>query len=379
MVGVIDAAAKLRLELADRIGSVGWRKALDLVPRERFLGDAVYRCDETRGDLWTPVRRANTPGGEWLALAYADETWVTQVAGVMAEDATGAMAGNPSSSSTLPSLVVRMLEAAEIEEGDTVLEIGTGTGYSTALMCQRLGNDAVTSVEYDPAVAARARGAITGTGYAPTLAVGDGLYGCEENAPYDRLIATCSVRTIPYAWVQQVRAGGTITAPMWGWMGGVAFAHLRMAGDGTATGRFLEDSLYFMTARSHRPPPRPPLVRGVGDVSESGIDPALLRNGAARWVAQLAVPQAQISWGADATFLTDVSTGSRAEAQPGPAGGWKVLQHGRVRLWDEVESAIELWREAGSPHQSGFGLTVSREGQRVWLGEPDGPSWDLPA
>ncbi|MEU8252425.1 hypothetical protein [Nonomuraea sp. NPDC048916] len=209
--------------------------------------------------------------------------------------------------------------------------------------------------------------------------MGDGLYGYAEHAEYDRLIATCSVRTIPAAWAQQVRAGGTITAPMWGWMGGVAFAHLTMAGDSTASGRFLADHLHFMTARSHLPPPRPPLVRGIGDARETRIDPSILQDGTALWVAQLAVPQAQVSWGDDATFLVDAGTGSRAEALSDPAGGWTVHQHGPIKLWDEIEKAILTWQEAGSPHQSGFGLTVTRDAQEVWLGEPDGPSWNLPA
>jgi len=55
-----------------------------------------------------------------------------------------------------------------------------------------------------------------------------------------------------------------------------------------------------------------------------------------------------------------------------------VHQHGPIRLWDAIEKAITTWREAGNPHQSGFGLTVARESQRVWLGEPDGPRWELP-
>ncbi|MFC4114143.1 ATP-grasp peptide maturase system methyltransferase [Nonomuraea zeae] len=373
-----DTAAMLRLELADKIGSVGWRKALDLVPRERFLGDAVYRPDKTRDDLWTPVRRADTTADEWLALAYTNETWVTQVDGVLAEDATGAVVGSPSSSSTVPRLVIRMLEAAEIDEGDKVLEIGTGTGYSTSLMCQRLGNNAVTSIEYDPMVAARARDAISDAGYAPMLVVGDGLCGYAERAPYDRLIATCSVRTIPRAWPEQVRAGGTITTPMSGWMSEGSFVHLTVAGGGTASGRFLRDSLYFMTARPHLPPPRPPLVRGVGDPRETHVDPSILR-GTGLWVAQLAAPDAQISWGENATFLVDASAGSRAEVQSDSAGGWTVRQHGPVRLWDGIEKAIDIWQGAGQPHQSGFGLTVTPERQWVWLGDPDGPSWDLPA
>ncbi|MEU8206580.1 ATP-grasp peptide maturase system methyltransferase [Streptosporangium sp. NPDC049046] len=375
-----EVAAKLRLVMADQIGSPGWRRALEVVPRELFLGDAVYLAEEGRADRWNPVRRAEMEEEGWLALAYTDATWVTQVEGVLAENATDVIVGQPSSSSTFPSLVVLMLEAAQISEGDTVLEIGTGTGYSTSLMCERLGQEAVTSVEYDPEVAVRARKAITEAGYTPTLAVQDGLFGYGSDDEYDRLIATCSVRTIPAAWMRQVRSGGTITAPMWGWMGGVAFAHLTLADDGSASGRFLKDDLYFMTARSHLPPPRPPVTTGFGEARRCRIDPSILRSDdTAVWIAQLATPQAQLSWSEESTLLLDVGTGSRADTAPDPAGGWTVYQHGPIKLWDKAEEAVLIWQEAGSPHQSGFGLTVTRERQRVWLGDPAGPSWDLPA
>ncbi|MFD8527834.1 ATP-grasp peptide maturase system methyltransferase [Streptosporangium canum] len=375
-----DTAAKLRHALAEHVGSPGWRPALELVPRELFVGGAVYRVDQVRGDLWTPVLREEVGEDDWLALIYTDETWVTQVAGIIAEEAAGPVTGSPSSSSTFPSLVVRMLEAAQITEGDTVLEIGTGTGYSTALMCRRLGDGAVTSIEYDPAVAERARKAITAAGYTPTLVVGDGLHGYYDNAEYDHLISTCSVRTIPPAWLDQVRTGGTITTPMWGWMDGVASAYLTLADDGTASGRFLKDDLYFMRARAHLPPPRPPIVTGTGEARESRIDPAILDEEAALFVAQLAAPAAQRASGGDTTILLDVSTGSRADTRPrSSGGGWTVHQHGPIRLWDAVEEAILTWQDAGAPHQSGFGLTVTRDRQHIWLGEPDGPSWNLPA
>jgi len=77
-------------------------------------------------------------------------------------------------------------------------------------------------------------------------------------------------------------------------------------------------------------------------------------------------------------ILWDVSTGSQARTRPGPDGGWTVVQRGPVRLWDQVESAVQRWQSAGEPHQEGFGLTVSAAGQRVWIGDEGGPGWNLP-
>ena len=377
------SAARLRRDLADRLVRTGclhdpaWREAVESVAREPFLGPAIARATEY-GDRWEVVRREEMTGDEWLELVYRDETWVTQVDGVLVEEVRGLACGVPTSSSTLPGLVVRMLEAAGISDGEKVLEIGTGTGYSTALMCHRLGDGAVTSVEYDRVVAGRARDALADVGYAPTLVVGDGLAGYEGNAEYDRLIATCSVRYIPIPWLWQVRDGGTITAPLSGWLGGVAFAHLTVAEDGTASGRFLKDDVYFMTARPHGPPPMSSPLLGIGDGRASRVDPRVLDDPAGLFVGQLAAPSAVKLGGGEEVALLDVATGSQATIRPEAAGGWTVRQHGPLRLWDAVEDAVLAWQEAGSPHQSAYGLTVSAERQRVWLGDPGGPGWDLP-
>ncbi|MER6948530.1 ATP-grasp peptide maturase system methyltransferase [Nonomuraea sp. NPDC000554] len=356
-----------------------WKTAVADVPRELFLGEAVYRAgDGPDGTVWEPVRRDGMTAEQWSRLAYEDATWVTQIGGVLAEDAGGGLSGDPTSSSTLPGLVVRMLEAAGIGDGDRVLEIGTGTGYSTALLCHRLGDGKVTSIEYDPAVARRARSALTAAGCAPTLVVGDGLAGYEPNAEYDRLIATCSVRYVPAAWMWEVRDGGTITAPLAGWMGGTALAHITLAGDGTACGRFPADDIGFMFARPHGRPPLSSYLIGLGDERDSLIDPRLLDDSLGVFVAQLGAPSAQKLGLGDEIILLDVATGSQATTRP-CAGGWTVRQHGPLRLWDSVEDAVLAWQKAGSPDWSGFGLTVTQEGQRVWLGSPSGPSWNLPA
>ncbi|WP_373291555.1 rRNA adenine N-6-methyltransferase family protein, partial [Sphaerisporangium melleum] len=159
-------AVRLRRALADRLSRAGssrdpvWRDAVESVARERFLGSAVAEATEY-GDRWKVIHREEVTEDEWLELAYRDQTWVTQIDGTTVETARGTVQGAPTSSSTLPGLVVLMLDAAQIANGDKVLEVGTGTGYSTALMCHRLGDRAVTSIEYDAAVAGRARDALT--------------------------------------------------------------------------------------------------------------------------------------------------------------------------------------------------------------------------
>ncbi|MEV7184357.1 hypothetical protein [Kitasatospora sp. NPDC093102] len=54
-------------------------------------------------------------------------------------------------------------------------------------------------------------------------------------------------------------------------------------------------------------------------------------------------------------------------------------QSGPRRLWDTVERAHAVWDDQGRPGRDQYGITVTPESQRVWIGEPGGPSWLLPA
>jgi protein-L-isoaspartate(D-aspartate) O-methyltransferase len=108
-----------------------------------------------------------------------------------------------------------MLEALDIHDGDTALEIGTGTGYNAALLSHRLGSRNVTSIEVDPHIAEAARQRLAGLGYHPTVITGDGANGAAQHAPYDRVIATVAAPTVEPAWIDQTRPGGfgmTVTA-----------------------------------------------------------------------------------------------------------------------------------------------------------------------
>lgn len=287
----------------------------------------------------------------------------------------GQILRQPTSSSTFPGLVVRMLEDLEVAEGTRVLEVGTGTGYSTALLCHRLGDERVTSVEVDPGVSARAAAALAQVGHAPHLVVGDGLAGHKDGAPYDRIIATCGVLTIPQEWIAQVAPGGTILATVCGWLYSSELARLTVREDGSASGRLLGGQIAFMLARPHAPPPLgmlPDTGAGVERATSVGAD--VLDDWTARFVAQIAAPRAQrVTLDANEHLLLDVEAGTWAlvyrEGQ-----SCRVRQGGPARLWDGVESLIARWREAGAPDLDGFGLTVTPEGEhRYWLDTPDCP------
>jgi methyltransferase of ATP-grasp peptide maturase system len=372
--------AVLRRALAEEVAAAhpaldpAWSDAIAAVPRHLFLGDSVFRGT---GAGWEPLHRSEVGEDEWLRMAYSDTTWVTQVDGRDAAACDAPVSGSPTSSATLPSLVARTAQAAQLRPGQKVLEVGTGTGYSTAVLCERLGAGNVVSIEYDPAVAADAAAHLSQAGYTPALAVGDGLRGWKGEADYDAIVATCSVRSIPQPWFWQVNDGGSITTTVSGWMLASGMIRLVLDGEGTAHGRFTADTVSYMLARPHERPPSPSFFRLDGSSRTVRVDPGLLEEWTGRFVAQLAAPSAELMAASTGLVLRDVATGSQAWTES--AGeGWTVHQHGPLRLWDQVEDALLLWQGAGAPDLTAFGMTATPFEQRVWIDSPQGPSWQLP-
>jgi methyltransferase of ATP-grasp peptide maturase system len=382
-----EIAAELRRRLVEQLVADDVlhdsevRRAAETVPREVFLGRAIYQPSRPPGvTVWKPTRRDETPPGEWLRLTYQNQTWVTQVDGVLAEDAAGPVTGgSPTSSSTLPGVVLWMIEQAGVARGKRVLIIGTGTGLSTAYVCEVAGERSVTSIETDAAAAERARKALGEAGYAPTLVTADGLRGWPGRAPYDVVIAFCSMRHVPYGLLRQIVPGGTLLVTLSGWGAAFGLVRLTVEDGGAAQGRFLPGYTSFMIARSHDHPPHGPFELLPGDERPSRIDPALLDDWTGRFVAQLAAPSAEHLGAGAERVLLDVATGSQARARTAGNGeGWTVVQRGPLNLWNSVEDAIATWRDHGSPHLSEFGMTITPEAQKIWLGVPHGPSWALP-
>ncbi|MFI9444466.1 ATP-binding protein [Streptomyces avermitilis] len=218
-----------------------WHEPVATVPRHEF----VPRWWQSDGDAWL-LRDGPAAPDAWLEAAYTDQTLVTRVDACPADHAApGAMAsGTPTSSSTLPSLVVRMYRHAMIAENSDVL-VTTGTGYGTALACARLGHARVTSIDVDAdLVKAASDRLVLVAGYRPQMAVGD-ITG-ELPGAYDRIIATVSVRPVPVSWLSALRPGGRLVTT-------IAGTGLILAADktneGGATGRIEWDRAGFMPTR----------------------------------------------------------------------------------------------------------------------------------
>ncbi|MFS7874521.1 ATP-grasp peptide maturase system methyltransferase [Streptomyces asiaticus] len=375
-----------RRALADRLQEAGvltdpkWRAAVEAIPRELFLRPGVFLPAD--GGHWRPV----TSPGEWAKIAYRDESLVTQLDGhLTADQATEPVPGVPTSSSTTPVTVVGMVEALDIEDDHTVLEIGTGTGYSTALMCHRLGEDNITTIEVDPGVAARADAALEAAGYSTWTVTGDGLLGHPRRAPYDRVIATCAVRRVPYTWVRQTKPGGIIltTLAPGSWAYGTGLAKVTVSDDGTAEGRIIGESSFMQT----RPQAVVPLA---GDLSartayadserEAKAPPTMLEEWMPAFLAQLAAPGAQLvratgSDGRRQLYVFDADRESFA-AFADNGSGWTVRQGGPVALWDDVERTLIAWQDAERPDISTVRLRATPRSHTYWIGDRPALRWE---
>lgn len=365
-----------------------WRQAVEAVPRHRFVPGFYLPADERDEQgltVWEPVT-AELDYGRWLAAAYSDTTLITQFDGDELDWKAPVVhhGGAPTSSSTLPSLVVRMWADAEVTEGHTVLEIGTGTGYSTALACERLGSADVTSIEVDPHRLEQAASALYGCGYTPTLAVADGLYGYWPEASFDRIVAACSFRAVPPALLAQARPGGKILLTLSGWLYGYARVLLTVAEDGTAEGQLLGGTVSFMSARTHAAPAfgNPAhWAAGLPDKpratphSPERITVATEEAFHLRFLAQSAVPDAQMTTVGEVVHLVDVVTGSAATLTPAD-GGWAVREGGPVKLWERIERVLDAYDAAGRPGPETFTLHVYSGGQH--LRHPQLPGLPVP-
>jgi protein-L-isoaspartate(D-aspartate) O-methyltransferase len=112
-----------------------------------------------------------------------------------------------------PYIVALMTEAMELTGNDKVLEIGTGSGYQTAVLAELA--DHVFSIDRVATLASAARKLLESLNYFNVaIRVGDGTYGWREEAPFDAIIVTAGAPDIPKTFVEQLSAGGRLVIPV---------------------------------------------------------------------------------------------------------------------------------------------------------------------
>jgi protein-L-isoaspartate O-methyltransferase len=278
-------------------------------------------------------------------------------------------------------VVIDMLDSLRLEPGHQVLELGTGTGWNAALLASRAGPGQVVSVETDPALAAAARRSLDTAGaHATTSVVGDGTAGWSADAPYDRVIATYAVDTVPWAWVAQTRPGGWIVTP-WGHLGHVALA---VDATGSTASGWMQGLGQFMSARTTTAPAlsftdvRAASDTGTGTEHPFARDLAPLEDPwGLGFHLRVVLPEVRYrtAWDEDGlnAWLHD-GTSWAVLAAVG-AGRTIATQGGPRRLADALSEAWDQWTAAKEPTVYDYGMTVTDHGatQYVWIHDPSQP------
>lgn len=175
-----DPYVSQRLEMVEKtivargVKDANVLRALRTVPRHRFVPD------------------------QYLELAYADHPLPIGYGQTISQ----------------PYIVAWMTELLELQAGDRVLEIGTGSGYQAAVLAE-LGSMEVYSIEIVPALAESAAQRLKELGYVDVhVRQGDGYYGWAEAAPFDAIIVTAAPDHLPAPLVAQLAQDGRIVIPI---------------------------------------------------------------------------------------------------------------------------------------------------------------------
>ena len=330
-----------------------WRAAVAATPRHVLVPAWWERLSGSVNEEWT---RHPTYEAELFERAYADVTLVNRVGPrhVDQPPSDGEYAsGEPTSSSTLPGLIVDMLHRLDPQPGDRVLDLGTGSGYCAALLAHRLGDEQVTSIDVDPYLTGTARHRLAELGRKPRIETVDAT-GTIPGGPYDRIIATVSARPIPKSWIQAVAPGGRLVATIAGTT--LMITATKDHAD-TATGWVVSDSASFMPTRSE--PDYPPRLHDVYAEARDaqgeyirppdGPIPDLWRETTLRNLYDLHAPgvetrSAELPDGRQLTWLL-ASDGSWARAEHNDQRA-VVHQRGPQLLWASLERVRDEWEQA---------------------------------
>ncbi|MFI6029220.1 methyltransferase domain-containing protein [Amycolatopsis magusensis] len=267
-------------------------------------------------------------------------------------------------SAAVSARTVRSLQPLEVQRDHSVLELGVGSGVTTAVLAETVGHGGlVTTVDtdIDRVVLARRR-LVRHYGHVSVFH-GEAAAGASRYAPFDRVLAHGDIKLgrLPYAWVEQAEPRALILAPVQpGFL-----VRFTVHDDGTATGRPVLVQPGPVEARWQLRWDEREAIQSVTHTQPW----ALLENPGPRWALAVAVPSYEYEVAGEnprLAWLRDPFTSSWASVAPGK-GAYVVHQTGPRRLWDETEAAYRRWIRCGTPEPRDWEWVVSRERQNVRL------------
>ena len=178
----------------------GWQEARAARERKRMVDEQLARRAITDGRVLDVMRRV--PRHRFVEEALRDRAYGDHPLPI----------GDGQTISQL-YMVAAMTQLLRLAGTEKVLEIGTGSGYQTAILAELARR--VCSIERLPGLAGRARRILEELGYTnAVIRTGDGTYGWPDEAPFDRILVTAGAPAVPGPLVQQLAEGGRLVVPV---------------------------------------------------------------------------------------------------------------------------------------------------------------------
>lgn len=333
-LSAMDAPGKYQRQLLDQTQQIYHQTPISDATVQAFLATPrhlfVRRYRERASKEWYAVTEANLH--EHLATLYADNPLT-----LFGDDDD-----NVPSTISQPSFVLRMLDLLQFQPGQTVLELGTGSGWNAALIGQLVGpSGMVYSLEIIPEIAQRAAETISALGITNVHVIrADAGSGYAPGAPYDRIAFTAGTYDLPHHFYEQINGGGLLLAVIKNEGGGDNLFLLRKVAD-----HF--ESIYSMPCD---------FVQLSGKYKIESLDPITIET-IPEWreLQHLEIARRSFWWGGKGrewfrwqtlgirSFLGVTEPLFRAFRIPRPHPG--ATEHHYFGLWDRDEMSLVLARD----------------------------------
>jgi protein-L-isoaspartate O-methyltransferase len=363
--------AALRNRMVDQLATDGvvtdqrLIDALRAVPRHLCAGTFVV--PGRRGSYVRFTQLDTGPGGAdaresaWERVYDPDQPLVVQ----FADD------GRPDLVMSSAADTARLLAAAHLTSRDLrVLLVGTGTGYTAAVLARLVYAGGITALEIDPAIDERAHGALAACGVEVLQRVEDGRLGYDPRADFDAIVSTCDVVRVPSAWIRQLKPSCHIATTMAGQI--ITLTKTSTAG---VHGRFV--AAPRMTTTALRIPHEGSRAAALAELAqrEDGYVVEMPPPGGSvehptlAWLRELVYPEVTFLAEDNGYVALDPDSGSWARAI---RGSRQVAVGGpRTGLWRELLDLWASWEQAGRPTPDQYGMTASTFGvHELWLRDP---------